>query len=132
MCCEALRLASTARLERLFLLTNDGDFIPLCRTLRDFGANISIIRLSDVTLPNADLLREADSYDLVAADFLDRMFVPIPGMMTVEQNPTEVDGSKRANDGGPADANEPESEKPVAEPSDLQIDQDPKDAEREQ
>src|SRR5580692_7379948 len=31
ICCDAFRLASASRLDRLFLLTNDDDFIPFCR-----------------------------------------------------------------------------------------------------
>lgn len=74
MCCDALRLASRSGLDRLMLLTNDGDFIPLCRTLKDFGTNVSIVHLSAATPPNEDLLREADSYDIVDMDSLDTMF----------------------------------------------------------
>ena len=43
ICCDALRLAATGRLDRLFLLSNDSDFIPLCRTLKEFGSNVSIL-----------------------------------------------------------------------------------------
>ena len=78
MCCDALKLASASRVDRLFLLTNDGDFIPFCRTLKEFGANISIIHLSDVIAPNGDLLREVDSYDVVPFDQLQTMFLPAP------------------------------------------------------
>jgi len=42
ICCDAFKLAAAARLERLFLLTNDDDFIPFCRMVKEFGANISI------------------------------------------------------------------------------------------
>lgn len=87
MCCDALRLASASRIERLFLLSNDGDFIPFCRTLKEFGANISIIHLSDVVAPNGDLLREADTYDVVPLIALQQMFLPVP---TAPQVPNAV------------------------------------------
>lgn len=113
ICCDALRLASAGRLERLFLLTNDGDFIPLCRTIKEFGANISIIHLSSVTPPNADLLREADSYDVVSSDSLAGIFVPeaaAPELPLLDEEGSD-----------PQAAGEPESEKPDAEPSDLDV-----------
>jgi hypothetical protein len=100
MCCDALRLASAGKVDRLFLLTNDGDFIPLCRTIKEFGANVSIIHLSKATSPNIGLLREADSYDIVAADSLDNIFSP----PVAESEHHSVESV---------------SEKPEAEPSDL-------------
>jgi hypothetical protein len=78
MCCDALKLASAARLERLFLLTNDDDFVPFCRAIKEFGANISIIHLSDIVTRNHSLLREVDSYDVIAKPMLQTMFFPIP------------------------------------------------------
>ncbi|MGY3077113.1 hypothetical protein ACVWZZ_003484 [Bradyrhizobium sp. LM6.10] len=47
ICCDAFKLASASRLDRLFLLTNDDDFIPFCRTMKEYGANVSIIHLSE-------------------------------------------------------------------------------------
>ncbi len=90
ICCDALKLASASRIDRLFLLSNDGDFIPMCRTLKEFGSNISIIHLSDVVLPNGELLREADSYDVVRADALAQMFLPLP---TGPQEPVLTDAA---------------------------------------
>ena len=78
MCCDALRLAGIGKLERLFLLTNDSDFVPLCRTLKDFGANISLIHLSEKISPNESLLKQCDSYDTVPENELNGMFLPIP------------------------------------------------------
>jgi len=116
MCCDALRLASASRLERLFILTNDSDFIPLCRTIREFGANISIIHLSRSNPPNADLLREADTYDVVLSDGLDRMFHALPleaeGQVELGTLPMEIETESFAEQ-------KPESEKPDAAPSDL-------------
>lgn len=78
ICCDALKLAGASRLERLFLLTNDDDFVPLCRVIKEFGANISIIHLSEVVTKNASLLYEADSYDVIPLDALQGMFLPVP------------------------------------------------------
>jgi hypothetical protein len=77
ICCDVFKLASASRLERLFLLTNDDDFIPLCRAIKEFGANISIIHLSDTVTQNVSLLREADSYDVIPRQQLQQMFLPV-------------------------------------------------------
>jgi uncharacterized LabA/DUF88 family protein len=87
ICCDAFRLASASRLERLFLLTNDDDFIPFCRTIKEYGANISIIHLSDVVSRNVSLLREADSYDVVPRPQLQQMFLPVPHAPILQQEP---------------------------------------------
>jgi hypothetical protein len=87
ICCDALKLASASRLERLFLFTNDDDFTPLCRTLKEFGANVSLIHLSDVINPNESLLMETDSYDVIPKDDLLKMFVAPP---TVEPAPAPI------------------------------------------
>jgi len=76
ICCDALKLASASRLERLFFLTNDDDFAPLCRTLREFGTNISLIHLAEIINPNESLLHETDSYDVIAPTALQTMFFP--------------------------------------------------------
>lgn len=117
ICCDALRLASRSRLERLFLFTNDGDFIPLCRTIKEYGANVSIIHLFKITKPNHDLLREADSYDVVTPLALNTIFFPISNEDKAFPSNDEV--------ASPA-VGAPESEKPMAEPSDLKIIEDPK------
>ncbi|PNE12408.1 MAG: hypothetical protein CR217_03285 [Beijerinckiaceae bacterium] len=78
ICCDAFKLASASRLERLFLFTNDDDFIPFCRMIEEFGANISIIHLSDTVTRNLSQLQEADSYDVVPKPQLQQMFLPIP------------------------------------------------------
>ena len=76
ICCDAFKLASASRLDRLFLLTNDDDFIPFCRTMKEYGANVSIIHLSDKVTRNISLLREADSYDVVPYPGLQKIFLP--------------------------------------------------------
>lgn len=74
ICCDALRLAALGKMDRLFFLTNDRDFIPLCRTLKDFGVNVSLIHLSEFTNPNKLLIDECDSYDLLEKSHLDQIF----------------------------------------------------------
>jgi len=114
ICCDALGLASSGRLERLFLLTNDSDFLPLFYSLKDFGANISIIHLCSSIEPNAELLREADSYDVVDDAFLDRMFsVAPPSGNTVADSPNRVEAITSKE--------RPQSEKPETTPSDLSL-----------
>lgn len=76
ICCDALRLATIGKMERLFLLSNDSDFVPLCKTLKDFGVNVSLISLSEIIEPNRLLLKECDSYDVVQKENLQNMFIP--------------------------------------------------------
>jgi uncharacterized LabA/DUF88 family protein len=117
MCCDALKLASAGRIERLFFLTNDDDFIPFFRTLKEFGANISVIHLSDVVSKNASLLREADSYDVISMAVLDTIFLQkvAPPQETVgtPDNAPEVTVEESKVDNSSA-------LKPEAEPSDLE------------
>lgn len=114
ICCDALRLASVGNIERLFLLSNDSDFVPLCRTLKEFGANISLFHLTEIVPANLDLLHETDSYDVVKSEALQHMFLPVP-------TPEEIEAEKIAG----TEAQEIEAiqemlaEKPTAEPSDL-------------
>lgn len=115
ICCDALRLSTTGRLERLFLLSNDSDMIPLCRTLKEFGSNVSILHLSQATQPNADLLREADSYNVVTADDLPNMFLPLP-QVPPEGVPIDGEAAAEAPDG---ETSEKEPEKPQAGQSNL-------------
>jgi uncharacterized LabA/DUF88 family protein len=76
ICCDALRLAAIGKIDRLFLLTNDSDFIPLCRTLKDFGVNVSLVHLSDIKPPNQSLLEHCDSYDVIKRESLNSIFTP--------------------------------------------------------
>jgi len=123
MCCDALRLASAARLERLFILTNDGDFIPLFRTIKEFGANISVIHLFNSNPPNAELLREADSFDIVPDEMLHHMFLPVPA---AEPELPFDPAHDLLITGEPSAADQaPQSEKPDAAPSDLSSVADP-------
>ena len=81
ICCDALRLASAGKMDRLFFLTNDRDFIPLCKTLKDFGVNVSLIHLSKFSTPSQQLVNECDSYDLLNPAHLESIF---------EKRPTET------------------------------------------
>jgi len=115
MCCDALKLASAGRIDRIFLLSNDGDFIPFCRSIKEFGANVSIIHLSDLTPPNRDLLTEADSYDVIDYRPLQAVFIP-----AIEE---EAILAEEAATAAPAEVEAKEdmlAEKPDAEPSDLE------------
>ncbi len=78
ICCDALRLASLGKMDRLFFLTNDRDFIPLCKILKDFGVNISLIHLSKFTNPNKLLIDGCDSYDLLRSEHLKLIFEKKP------------------------------------------------------
>ena len=62
---DALKLAAHGHIDRLFLLTNDSDFLPLMTGLKDVGSNISIFHLSKETKIQKDIYREADSYHYV-------------------------------------------------------------------
>lgn len=67
--CDALQLAASGQLERLFLYTNDYDFIPLCKTIKTMGANISLIRLEEKNV-NKDLVNECDSFSVMSRNEL--------------------------------------------------------------
>jgi uncharacterized LabA/DUF88 family protein len=73
ICCDALQLAAMGHLDHLFLSTNDSDFIPLCERLKDFGANISLVRLTGRPV-NSDLVRACDSYHVVPDQLLNGLF----------------------------------------------------------
>lgn len=61
ICCDALQLAATNKLDRLFLYTNDYDFVPLCRAIRQLGANVNLLRLHAQTVNNT-LVSECDAF----------------------------------------------------------------------
>ena len=73
ICCDALQLAANRRLDRLFLYTNDFDFVPLCRTLRQLGCNTNLFRLRAESV-NADLVQECDAFHVVDAQSLPLLF----------------------------------------------------------
>jgi hypothetical protein len=74
ICCDALQLAASGQLDRLFLLTNDSDFIPLVRKIKELGANISLLRISDSRLVNRELANACDSYDVLGNQLLHAVF----------------------------------------------------------
>jgi uncharacterized LabA/DUF88 family protein len=115
MCCDALRLASANRIDRLFILTNDSDFVPLCRTIKEFGSNISMLYLSRFTPPNSELLEETDTYDTVPDDRLSSMFFDRPASVS-NGKPSPLDVGVKSNIVG---LHISEPEKPDAFPSDL-------------
>ena len=110
ICCDVFKLIISSRLDRLFLLTNDDDFIPFCRTIKEFGINVSIIHLSEAIPLNASLLREADSFDVVAKEQLQHIFLPMVGP-GLQEEPT-AEGIEKSDT----------SLKPDAPPSDLIVD----------
>lgn len=61
ICCDALILLSVNKLDRLFLYSNDYDFIPLCQAIKIMGANINLIKLT-ATRVNKDLVSECDGF----------------------------------------------------------------------
>lgn len=61
ICCDALILLSLNKLNRLFLYTNDYDFIPLCQSIKTMGANINLIKLTEERV-NIDLVKECDAF----------------------------------------------------------------------
>lgn len=81
MCCDALQLAATKRLDRLFLYTNDFDFVPLCRTLRQLGSNVNLFRLRAEGV-NGDLVRECDAFQVMQD----------PWLITCFDKPPEIAG----------------------------------------
>ena len=78
ICCDALQLAGTNKLDRLFLYTNDFDFVPLCRSLRQLGANINLFRLRGKDV-NVDLANECDALHVVDEQFISQCFVEPAG-----------------------------------------------------
>jgi uncharacterized LabA/DUF88 family protein len=65
ICCDALHLAAAKLMDRLLLLANDSDFVPLCRMLKQLGANVSLIRLSEARPVNEELVEACDTYDVM-------------------------------------------------------------------
>ena len=69
ICCDALQLAGINKLDRLFLYTNDYDFVPLFRALRAMGANINIFRIQAKGL-NKELAAQCDALHEMPVDIL--------------------------------------------------------------
>jgi uncharacterized LabA/DUF88 family protein len=124
ICCDAFKLASTSRLDRLFLLTNDDDFIPFCRTIKEYGANVSIIHLSDTVNRNISLLRAADSYDVVPYSELQKIFLPLSGAQPRQEPPTAEPPASALKEAAPPSGDAPieveETTNVVHAPDDLE------------
>lgn len=73
ICCDALVLLSLNKLNRLFLYTNDYDFIPLCQSIKTMGANVNLIRLNDLRV-NGDLVFECDAFFVFDDESIDKFF----------------------------------------------------------
>ncbi len=73
ICCDALQLAANNRLDRLFLYTNDYDFMPLLEVLKSLGVNVSMFRLTS-KLVNIELVENSDSFCVPEASILKNMF----------------------------------------------------------
>jgi len=73
ICCDALQLAASGKLDRLFLYTNDFDFVPLCRVIRQLGANINLFRLRAESV-NTELVSECDAFHVMGDDELRQCF----------------------------------------------------------
>lgn len=74
ICCDALSLSCHNKLDRLFLYTNDYDYIPLCEALKVNGSNISLFRLSKTGV-NTDLVANCDSFSVVISADIVSLFV---------------------------------------------------------
>jgi len=73
ICCDALQLAANKKLDRLFLYTNDYDFMPLIDVLKNMGVNISLFRLIQDNV-NSELVNNFDSFSVPDEKALIDMF----------------------------------------------------------
>jgi uncharacterized LabA/DUF88 family protein len=78
ICADALKLSATSNMDRLFLLTNDSDFVPLCEALKDLGTNVSLFHLSQVNQLNKELRQACDNYGVLIDNELEHAFDPTP------------------------------------------------------
>lgn len=76
ICCDALQLAAIGGLDRLFLYTNDYDFVPLSQTLRRMGVNVNLLRIGRDHTVNEQLVRECDGFHVL--DIPELQFVKPP------------------------------------------------------
>ncbi len=73
ICCDALSLSCHRNLSRLFLYTNDYDYLPLCEALKNNGSNISLFRLAKKSV-NKSLVENCDSFSVVSSKELEPLF----------------------------------------------------------
>lgn len=76
ICCDAMQLAAAGKLDRLFLCTNDSDFLPLVKVLKTMGSNVNIFHLSSDTKLEDSLAIERDAYHFVDSASLENLFEP--------------------------------------------------------
>ena len=74
ICCDALSLSCHNKLDRLFLYTNDYDYVPLCEALKANGTNISLFRLFKKSV-NKSLVENCDSFSIVNTSAIESLFV---------------------------------------------------------
>lgn len=74
ICCDAMHLAATGKMDRLFLYTNDYDFVPLFHSLRILGCNINLFRLS-MNGVNRELAAESDALHEIERDVLATLYM---------------------------------------------------------
>ena len=74
ICCDALSLSCHNNLGRLFLYTNDYDYLSLCEALKINGTNISLFKLSKEGV-NTSLVENCDSFSVVATQEIETLFV---------------------------------------------------------
>ena len=87
ICCDALQLAAVNRLDRLFLYTNDYDFVPVCQTLRQMGANVNLFRIRSESV-NTALVAECDAFHVMGESDLRACFhvqEPLPTPVAPEE-----------------------------------------------
>jgi len=73
ICCDALQLAANNKIDRLFLYTNDYDFMPLFDVLKSLGININMFRLTS-DLINVELVENSDSFCTPKPESLNELF----------------------------------------------------------
>ncbi len=73
ICCYALQLAANNKIDRLFLYTNDYDFMPLFDVLKSLGININMFRLTS-DLINVELVENSDSFCTPKPESLNELF----------------------------------------------------------
>lgn len=73
ICCDALQLAANRKLDRLFLYSNDYDFMPLLEVLKSMGCNVTLIQLTEERV-NSKLVSNTDSFCVPNQDEVEAMF----------------------------------------------------------
>ncbi|MGB3513435.1 MAG: NYN domain-containing protein [Microcoleaceae cyanobacterium] len=77
ICCDAMLLAFHNALDRLFIYTNDTDFIPLIESLKSMGVSVNLFQLVQSGV-NSDLTTICNAYMAPSLDELKNMFIGNP------------------------------------------------------